>query len=515
MRKQRLSIGFLHFLFKPSTNLLFSMFEAVELGQKVSKALYNKELIALRTRLVQLQYAIKDAPFSVLILVEANHRFGANELLNVLHEWMDPRFLEGSSFGSHNNYESGFPEFWRYWNNLPSHGRIALFLRSWPMDALFGSIRHQEGNPAFNRRIRHIKALEKSLVQNNVLVLKYWLHIPFQELDKHIHNGDSKKKAKWSVHKYDRLLHQNYEANLTVIEEMIQRTSTFEAPWLIVEASDKRYRNLRVATDIATRLEQALEDAHGQNPKNSESVTAFEVGQKNILQTIDLTKEIDTDLYETELKKWQKKLKTLNRKANAKGISSVLLFEGWDASGKGGIIRRLTQAMDAANYRVVPIAAPTQDEKAHHYLWRFWKHLPARGKTQIFDRSWYGRVLVERVEGFASEAEWKRAYSEIGDFEEQIVESGSLFLKFWLHVDKEEQLRRFQEREQTPWKKHKITEEDYRNREKWGEYALAANDMILKTSVEGARWNLVAANDKKAARIHVLKTVCEALEDKL
>ena len=191
--------------------------------------------------------------------------------------------------------------------------------------------------------------------------------------------------------------------------------------------------------------------------------------------------------------------------------SATLVFEGWDAAGKGGAVRRVVQAMDAREYRIIPVSAPTDEEKAHHYLWRFWRHLPRLGGTTVYDRSWYGRVLVERVEGFASRAEWMRAYQEINDFEEQLVDFGIVLIKFWLHISNEEQLRRFREREEMPWKRHKITPEDYRNREKWAEYELAANDMIGRTSTEYAPWTLVEGNDKRFARVKVLETVVERL----
>ena len=190
----------------------------------------------------------------------------------------------------------------------------------------------------------------------------------------------------------------------------------------------------------------------------------------------------------------------------------VAVFEGWDAGGKGGAIRRLTRGLDARDYRVVPIAAPTEDERAHHYLWRFWRYLPRRGRITIFDRSWYGRVLVERVEGFAAEDEWRRAYSEINDFEAQLTDFGTVLLKFWLHITPDEQLRRFEERQGIGYKQWKITDEDWRNREKWALYESAVQDMVERTSTSAAPWTLVEGNSKRYARLKVLRTVCDALE---
>jgi len=236
---------------------------------------------------------------------------------------------------------------------------------------------------------------------------------------------------------------------------------------------------------------------------------------RDYLAEVDLAKDLERPEYKAELAKYQDRLHKLTRKAEENGISSLLVFEGWDAAGKGGVIRRITQAMAVRNFRIVPFGAPTDEERAHHYLWRFWRHLPQAGRMLIYDRSWYGRVLVERVEGFASEAEWQRAYSEINDFEDLLVEHGIVLLKFWLHIDPQEQLARFKAREQTPYKKYKITDEDYRNREKWEDYAIAINDMVALTSTRQAPWHLVPANSKRYARVDVLKTVCSALKKAL
>ncbi len=226
---------------------------------------------------------------------------------------------------------------------------------------------------------------------------------------------------------------------------------------------------------------------------------------------MDLSKQLEKDDYEKKLHRLWGRLAELSEKAHKTGMSSVFAFEGWDAAGKGGAIRRLTRAMDAAHYRVIPIAAPTDEELAHHYLWRFWRHVPRAGHVAIFDRSWYGRVLVERIEAFAAEDEWKRAYAEINDFEGQLADRGVLVLKFWIHLSEEEQLRRFKAREKVPFKKYKITPDDYRNRERRNDYELAANEMIQRTSTQYAKWHLVAANDKRWARIEVLKTVCRSM----
>jgi polyphosphate kinase 2 (PPK2 family) len=217
--------------------------------------------------------------------------------------------------------------------------------------------------------------------------------------------------------------------------------------------------------------------------------------------------------YKKELLKYQGQLNILMRSPEfKKRMSLVVAYEGADAGGKGGNIRRVTAALDARYYNIIPVAAPTDEEKVQPYLWRFWRHVPGKGRVTIFDRTWYGRVLVERVEGYCSEADWMRAYSEINDFEEQLVRNNILIVKFWLAISKEEQLRRFKEREKIGFKRFKITEEDWRNREKWDAYEQAVCDMVDRTSTDIAPWTIVEGNSKYYARIKVLKTLCDTIE---
>jgi len=286
----------------------------------------------------------------------------------------------------------------------------------------------------------------------------------------------------------------------------------------LVEATDWCYRNLTVAHTVLETLRKHLD---AQSKSNTEQVAATQFppiqssDSKTILDTVDLSQKLRSKDYRKELETYQGKLHRLAWAAYEKKCSTIIVFEGWDAGGKGGAIRRITQAMDARLYRVISSAAPTDEERAHHYLWRFWRHIARAGRVTIYDRSWYGRVLVERVEGFAQEKEWQRAYLEINDFEEQLVKHGSIILKFWLHISQDEQLRRFKEREKIPYKQHKITEEDWRNREKWENYSLAVNEMVARTSTDFAPWMLVAGDDKRFARVQVLKTMCKYLEKAL
>jgi polyphosphate kinase 2 (PPK2 family) len=312
------------------------------------------------------------------------------------------------------------------------------------------------------------------------------------------------------VTRRDRRYYKRYDQFRRASERALRETSTGDARWTVIEGEDARYRNVTMARHVLARIRTHLQArvAVREHPPMVEPKT----NPVTILDQLDLTQKVSGRAYENQLERWQGRLARAAREAYARGVGATLVFEGWDAAGKGGAIRRLIPALDARQFRIIPIAAPTEEERAHHYLWRFWRHLPGPGRVTIYDRSWYGRVLVERVEGFANEAEWRRAYKEINDFEEQLVESGMVLVKYWLHISGDEQLRRFKEREQIPWKRHKITEEDYRNREKSPLYEAAADEMIGRTSTEYAPWTLVEAESKHFGRIKVIKSFCKALE---
>lgn len=234
-----------------------------------------------------------------------------------------------------------------------------------------------------------------------------------------------------------------------------------------------------------------------------------------ILKRVDLSLCMDEKRYSRELKHLQARLHLLGLQLYQQKRPAVIVFEGWDAAGKGGAIQRLTAELDPRSYIVHSIAAPTGEDKVRHYLYRFWRRLPPRGQFAIFDRSWYGRVLVERVEGFARPDEWRRAYVEINEFERQLIDFGTIICKFWMHISPEEQLRRFEARRNVPYKAWKLTAEDWRNREKWSLYEAAADEMLLRTSTPAAPWTIVEAEDKHFARIKVLRTVAQRLESEL
>ena len=491
------------------------MFETAELGQKLDKERYSTRVPELRQALVRKQFDLRRAKFPVIVIISGDDRPACNELLNVLRSWTDPRYVEVNTFPVPTDEEVERPVFWRYWRCLPARGWIGMFLRGWTMQPivmrLIGSLDDQQ----FEHWLDHARRFERSLTADGALLLKFWLHLPESEFHKRVKAAKKAPHKVWRSGKYDKRIYNNYDLARELMERAIRKTSTGPNPWQLVESTDSRYRNLTVAEKILESVTRRLaqQDSSSETPPQSAVVvpppqTADSV---TVLDTVDLSKNLPPEQSSAELDRWKSKLFRQAHKAAERDVSTVLVFEGWDAAGKGGIIRRLIQAMDATLYRVVPIGAPTEDELAHHYLWRFWRQLPRAGRVAIFDRSWYGRVLVERVEGLATEAEWSRAYPEINDFEEQLVEHGIVLLKFWLQIDAEEQLRRFKDREATPFKQFKITQDDWRNRDRWNDYELAANDMIARTSTEYARWNLIPANDKRWARVEVIKTVCRAM----
>jgi len=495
------------------------MFEAAEIGARIAKPDYEAALPELRANLINAQFDLAKADFPVLLLLAGDDRVGCNEILNILHEWLDARFLRTSVVGPMNEEEEQQPRFWRLWRALPGRGEFGIIAGSWATELIAGKLREETTDAQFDQYCAHLCGLEKLLAADGALVLKFWIHLPKQELDRRVKKADKREgRRSWQIGKADRRILEHYDAALPWMRRFLRLTDSGEAPWTIVEGSDDRHRNLLVARTLLEQLGKQLA-ARAVAPAPAAPVRRPGVAQRkteaSVLDGVALDSRLDDEEYQARLAELQGRLHRRVDRARKKGITSVLVFEGWDAAGKGGVIRRITGALDAGEYHLVPIAAPTDEERAHHYLWRFWRRLPRPGEVVIFDRSWYGRVLVERVEGFAPEADWRRAYEEINDFESNLLERGFVLQKFWMHIDREEQLRRFAEREKTPYKKYKITDEDHRNRERWDDYVSAVDDMVAHTSTDIAPWRLVPANDKRFARIAVLDAICDALARQL
>ncbi len=493
------------------------MFESAELGHEIAKERYDQEEPKLRSALLAAQYAlVKNPTFSAVILIAGVDGGGKGETLNTLNEWMDPRHLQTNALRPLDEGLGDRPQMWQFWRALPKRGAMALFVGSWYTGPLMRRVYRESSAAELDQDIDGILRFEKMLADEGTLVLKFWLHLTkaqqrkrFEKLEKHAHTA-------WRVGPTDWKHLEMYKKFQSTAQHLLRGTSTAVAPWLIVEGADERYRNLTIGTAILTALQTRLE-------RDAKPVLEVTEGQaaprafvpldgKTVLDALELDPPLTKDEYDGELGRLQGRLNLATRHKRFDKLSVVTVFEGADAGGKGGAIRRVTQALDARKYDVIPIAAPSDEEKARPYLWRFWRQAPQRGRIAIFDRSWYGRVLVERVEGFCRIADWSRAYGEINDFEEQLIDNNTVVIKFWLQISKDEQLRRFEERRQVPYKQHKITDEDWRNREKWDAYSDAVCEMFDRTSTEAAPWTLVGANNKYHARLEVLRTMAKAIE---
>ncbi|MDX9698474.1 MAG: polyphosphate:AMP phosphotransferase [Rhodocyclaceae bacterium] len=490
------------------------MFESVEIGHKTSKSDYDEAEPLLRTQLLDMQYELLvDRPFSVVVLINGVDGAGKGETVNLLNEWMDPRHIEAWAFDAPTSEELERPYMWRFWRALPPKGKIGVLFGNWYTQPIRDRVAKVIKTSDFDQRLDDITRFESMLVREGVLLIKLWFHLSKDGQKARLKSLEEDPRTRWRVTDRDWRYFKQYDRFKLYAEHMIRRTSTGEAPWQLVDGTCPRYRSLFVGRVLLDAMQRKLEAVRN-NWSNRQTAPPLPmpIDGQNVLNSLLLEQPLAKKEYKELLEELQGRLALLSRDKAFKDRALVLVFEGHDAAGKGGAIRRVTAALDARMYRIVPIGAPTDEELAQPYLWRFWRQLPRRGKVVIFDRSWYGRVLVERVEGFCSEADWMRAYAEINDFEDELIDAGGVVLKFWLSISEEEQLDRFKEREAQPHKRFKITEEDWRNREKWDVYERAVCDMIDRTSTERSPWTLVEANNKYFARIKVLRTICERLE---
>ena len=477
---------------------------------------YKEEKERLGARLGLLQRKLKEAKVPVLIVFDGYDAAGKGLQINRLIQTLDPRGFDVYTGDKDGEEERMHPFLWRFATKAPANGRIVIFDTSWykrvQMDRFARKMKEKEVEAAFS----DILAFEKQLVDGGTALVKLFFKISEKEQKKRFEKLESSAETSWRVKKEEWERNRHYEKYEKINEEMIERTHTSYAPWTIIDATHKDQAALAVMTAVADAMEAALK-AHetGREPGVYEGPMPPDKYKKGILSKADLTKSMEREEYEKKLDKLQKKLERLHSELYRYRIPVVLGFEGWDAAGKGGAIRRLTAHLDPRGYKVCPTASPNDVEKIHHYMWRFWNNFPKDGHIAIFDRTWYGRVMVERIEGFCTEDEWRRAYREINDVEAHLVHSGAVVLKFWIHIDKDEQERRFNDRMKNPEKQWKITDEDWRNREKWDQYEEAVNEMLERTSTKDAPWIVVEGNSKYYARIKVLETVVDALEKKI
>ena len=492
------------------------MLDNLDLDISLDKETYDAKIEVLMKQLRSLQLICREKKLPVIIVLEGWAAAGKGALVKKMVGYMDPR-----GFGVHpiwppSDVEMGYPFLWRFWQKLPARGKIGIFYHSWYThlleDRLFGQVSDAEVPTV----IRQINAFERQMVDDGAAIAKFWIHLSKKELKHRLNKLEDDTLQAWRVRPEDWKQAKKYEEYTTLAEEMVAQTGTGSAPWTLVEGNCQRWARVKVLTQMAATITEALERLPMQSaPVKLPPQESLQPTEPNLLTQVDLTQSLSPDEYKQQLREEQTRFGKLQQSIYEDEIPVLVLFEGWDAAGKGGAIKRLTDILDPRSYTVNAFAAPTDQEKAHHYLWRFWQRLPTAGKISICDRSWYGRVLVERVEGFATEPEWRRAYQEINEFEEQLTSFGCVLVKFWLHISPDEQLKRFTERQNNPFKQYKLTEEDWRNRQKWNYYEVAVNQMIQRTSTPAAPWTLIAADNKYYARVKVIQTVTQAIRNQL
>ncbi|WP_426141622.1 polyphosphate:AMP phosphotransferase [Pseudomonas sp. DWP3-1-2] len=489
------------------------MFESAEIGHAIAKETYDAEVPALREALLDAQFELHEqAGRQIIVLINGVEGAGKGETVKLLNEWMDPRFIEVRTFDSQTDEELAHPTAWRYWRQLPAKGKMGIFFGNWYSQMLQGRVHGLFKDAVLDQAINGSERLEKMLCDEGAVIFKFWFHLSKQQMKSRLKSLKDDPLHSWRISPLDWQQSKTYDKFVRFGERVLRRTSRDYAPWHVIEGVDPYYRSLTVGRLLLEGLQTALKTPHTASTVVTVAPLPTTHGDVTLLSNLDMTLSLNKDDYEEQLITEQARLSGNIRDKRMRGHALVAVFEGNDAAGKGGAIRRVAAALDPRHYNIVPIAAPSQDELAQPYLWRFWRQIPPKGKFTIFDRSWYGRVLVERVEGFCREADWLRAYGEINDFEEQLTDSGIVVVKFWLAIDEDTQLERFQAREKIPFKRYKITDDDWRNRAKWPQYRDAICDMVDRTSTEIAPWTLIEANDKRWARVKVLRTLNNALE---
>ena len=489
------------------------MFDSANLDHAIDKETWRKEVPKLRESLLNAQYDLaQQKRFPVVVVIGGVEGAGKSETVNTLSEWMDPRHLLVQAFPDPSDEERERPRMWRYWRALPPRGRVGILFGAWHSQPILQRVLEHTSDAELDQHIAEIQRFERMLCDEGALLLKFWFHLTEKQQRRRLRDLAADPRNAWRVTERERKYARLYDRFSRVAERFTRATSTGEAPWIVVPSQCERYRDLTVGRTLLAAMRERIDEKPVERLPDRNPPLLPPADGLNVLRALKLAQPLTRNAYARDLDRWQGRLAKLSRDKKFARASVVAVFEGNDAAGKGGAIRRVTGALDARMYRGVSVAAPTEEERAQPYLWRFWRHLPRRGHVTIFDRSWYGRVLVERVEGFCHEPDWMRAYSEINDFEKQLVDFGTVVAKFWLAIDAEEQLTRFKAREQTAFKRFKITDEDWRNRDKWNAYEVAVCDMIDRTSTAPAPWTLVEANNKYHARIKVLRTLTKAIE---
>ncbi|MGJ0509540.1 MAG: polyphosphate:AMP phosphotransferase [Methylocystis sp.] len=491
------------------------MFESASLPHVMTKAEFLAVEAPLRERLLDAQFEVAERRrAAVLVLINGSDGAGKGEVVNRLYDWLDDHFVETLSYGRPTDEERARPGAWRYWRDMPAKGRIGLVLGSWHHRALRNRALGRLSRAAYDDVLENMIRAEEMLRNEGVHLLKIWLHMDEREARRRLKklreaNGALRRPAVIEWDEFDSAKERARLADAAM--EMVERTSTGDAPWAVVPAADPHYRDAAVGDLLLQTLARAAAEAPPSRRTLAVAEPRSSLPRPSLASALDLSRTADRETYSTQLANLQRRLTEATTSKAFRDRGLVLAFEGNDAAGKGGAIRRVREALDPRRFRVHGVAAPTDEERARPYLWRFWRNIPRRGDVAIFDRSWYGRVLVERVEGFAAPEDWMRAYQEINDFERELQDNGYVVLKFWLAISPDEQLKRFEDREAKPFKRYKLTPDDWRNREKWEIYETAMTEMIDRTSSRHAPWTIVEANDKKFARLKVLDAIVERL----
>lgn len=489
------------------------MFAEAQSDPSLPKDAYEAQEARLRVALLKAQYRrLEQADRALLIVVAGIDGAGKGAAINLLNEWMDPRHIHTMAFGPPEPDEQERPPLWRYWNELPAKGQTGIVFGSWYVPLLREAARKKPRSRRIEAYADAIRRFEAVLAAEGVQVVKLWYHLSAQAQSERIRRLLASPETAWQVTPADRKVSRKYDRLCDAGRLAIELTQGAHAPWAVIPSADDRLRAVRTSEAVLAALRQRgmprVADGYA-------APAAKVPARARRLDSLDHDAHLDKDQYESELGLLQGRLARASRSAAFRQRTLILVFEGQDAAGKGGTIRRVTRALDARQYDITPIGAPASHELARPYLWRFWRRLPRQGRVAIFDRSWYGRVLVERVEALATPAQWRRAYAEINDFEQQLADHGAIVLKFWLAITPDVQLQRFHEREKSPFKHFKITPDDWRNRKKWREYAAATNAMLARTDTAQAPWHLISSNDKRHARVQVLRHIVAALEDAL
>ena len=472
-----------------------------ELKERLSKS---------KNRLYDLQMKIKEHKLPVLVLFEGWSAAGKGSMIGKIIKNIDPRFFKVATMSAPTEEETRRPFLYRYMKEIPEEGKFAFLDSGWMEQTAKDVLKGDLSGEDYEKRIESIRRFERQLTDNGYLVLKFFMEIDKEEQKTRMQKLLDKPDTSWRVTGFDKWQNEHYKKCEKVFDRYLKDTNLPTSPWYIIDAGNKKWAELQVLETLVSNIDTAL-----QNQKHSVPIpqNVFPLVKMPKLSEVDLSdKFIDEKEYQQKLKVLQSRLGELHNRLYRKRVPVIITYEGWDAAGKGGNIKRVTGALDPRGYEVHPIASPEPHEKARHYLWRFWTRLPKDGHIAVFDRTWYGRVMVERLEGFCSENDWKRAYNEMNEFEKELHDWGAVIIKCWVQIDKDTQLERFTERQNNPEKQWKITDEDWRNREKWDQYEMAVDEMLKKTSTTYAPWHILESVDKKYARIKALKIIIKELE---